>query len=86
MSTTQIRTAGRVQANFTDNTDATRDSRLDFYTTLNGTFDKRLSIDGDGQVGVGTTNPAKDLEVIGSIGMTTTNGDYMTIGGYGSGN
>ena len=65
-TTVTSRAAFDIVARFTDVTDATRTSRIDFNTASSGTFGTRLSILGD-KVGIGTTNPSYKLEVVGDI-------------------
>ena len=51
-----------------DNADNGEDhSRIDFWTNNNGTLYERVTINHDGNVGIGETNPDEKLEVAGNI-------------------
>lgn len=53
-----------------DNTPGSEDGDLIFHTKTNGTLSTKMTIDNNGNVGIGTISPSYKLEVCGTIGTT----------------
>ena len=59
----QTTIVAQVIANITDVTDGTENGRLGFETMVDGTIAERMTITGEGKVGIGTASPAQRLEL-----------------------
>ncbi len=71
-SSTQAREAFAIRTNFPITADATRTSRVEFYSADAGTFAPAIIIEG-ANVGIGTTTPVRTLDVVGSGSMFRLN-------------
>jgi hypothetical protein len=59
------RTGARITSSFTDITDVSRTSSLQFWTNLNGSFVESMRIHNN-MLGIGTSSPTEKLEVVGT--------------------
>lgn len=76
--------ATRIQGYAADTFSTAVSAGLQFLTTLSGTQTEALRIDEYGRVGVGTTSPAKKLDVNGSVGFDSyVNKNYFVAGSNG---
>jgi hypothetical protein len=67
-----------IQSEIVDASDNAEKGSLSFWTRGVGSVDKRMTIDSDGNVGIGTASPSSKLEVKGTQNwMDSTNGDRM---------
>jgi hypothetical protein len=77
---TQSRVAGKISSiavsSYTAGSGPTFDSDLAFYTAQNGFNNEHFRITQAGNVGIGTTSPATNLEVLGATG----NSEYLRVG------
>lgn len=79
--------AAKENADFSSS--ANKDVAITFSPVLNNTATERVRIKSDGKVGIGTTNPAAKLELLGKQMITTganaspQTEDYLYIGGDG---
>lgn len=85
-STTNDRDAGRIGVQWTTATDASRSSAMTFWTVDNAAaIGERVRIEGDGDVGIGTTTPGARLDVEQSGGVvarfnrTTNDGTLVSL-------
>jgi hypothetical protein len=60
----QTTIVAQVIANITDVTDGTENGRLGFETMVDGTIAERMTITGEGKVGIGNNAPASTLDVL----------------------
>jgi len=74
--------AGGLSVQAVDITDGTEDSRMDFWTIDASSYAVRMSINEDGNVGIGTTSPSYLLEVNGAGSETALNvSDALFVNG-----
>lgn len=76
-SSTQAREAFAIRTNFSITADSTRTSRVEFLTADSGTFAPALVIEGS-HVGIGTSSPARTLDVLGTGAMFRLNDSSAT--------
>ena len=63
------------------NVDHTNEGRIDFITRYSGGFSQRMSIAGNGKIGIGNTSPQQTLHVTGTARITGSDGTATTIMG-----
>ena len=75
-SPTPIQNAGKIIAgkdsSYNESAVGSKDSNLQFFTTLDGTDTERLRIDSNGNVGIGIASPTTVLQVEGDISASGT--------------
>lgn len=76
-SSTQTREAFAIRTSFPVTADSTRTSRVEFLTADSGTFAPALAIEG-AHIGIGTSSPARTLDVLGSGAMFRLNDSSAT--------
>jgi hypothetical protein len=69
---------GGIYTTWTTAIDASRTSKMVFSTTNSGTVGEKLTILGNGNIGIGTTSPADKLHVAGNIKANDVDGKFLT--------
>ena len=77
---TEGRIQGAVYTSWTTNTDATRTSKMVFRTTASAVTSDKVTILGNGKVGIGVPGPIEKLQVTGQIISTGSNSTLNTSG------